>query len=210
MIEEVGTVQAVRPVAGGRSVAVRAPEIAAEARAGDSISVNGICLTVEDIAAPELHFHVGAESFARTTAANWQPGRLVNLERAMRAGDRLGGHFVQGHVDCIGRLANRVAEGQTQRFTFTMPREMLRYVVPRGSIAVDGISLTVTGIGEDSFSVAVIPYTLRHTNLQALAVGEAVNIEVDILAKYVERMLTYTAATGGELTEQFLAEHGFM
>ncbi len=128
----------------------------------------------------------------------------------MRAGDRLGGHFVQGHVDCVGQLLSRTPEGETERFSFSMPVEMLVYLAPRGSIAVDGISLTVTAVSEASFSVAIIPYTLQHTNLQSLRPGEAVNIEADILAKYVERMLAQRGLTDSDLTEEFLSEHGFV
>jgi riboflavin synthase len=209
LIEEVARVARAEPVPSGLGVIVSAPQIAATAGPGDSIAVNGVCLTVESVNGTELRFHVGAETVARTTASSWRPGRAANLERALRADSRLGGHFVQGHVDCTGRVATRRREGQTERFTITLPPEMLVYVAPRGSVAVDGISLTVTETGADSFAVAIIPFTSGHTSLADLQPGDAVNIEVDILARYIEHILRQRGVTGGGITGSFLAEHGF-
>jgi len=210
LIEEVGRVSRIQPSTGGMTLWVQAPQVAADSRPGDSIAVNGACLTVEEVVGERVGFHVGTETRQRTTADTWRPGTPVNLERPLAVGQRLGGHFVQGHVDCVGHLQQRIAEGESVRMTFSVPPEMMVYIAEKGSIAVDGISLTVTQVTADSFAVAIIPYTLDNTNLGQLAVGSPVNIEVDILAKYVRRSLGQQGGTGtSELTQEFLAEHGF-
>ena len=206
LIEETGALIGVRPTATGRDLSVRAPGIAAAAAIGDSIAVNGICLTVVSKSGDSFVCHAGAETLSRTTAGSWQPGQRANLEQALRVGDRLGGHFVQGHVDCVGQCVARRQVGETCEFTFSLPPEQASYVVEKGSITVDGISLTVTGLTESSFSVAIIPHTLANTTLADMQPGRQVNLEVDILGKYVRRAMGLPSQG---LTEQYLREHGF-
>ncbi len=210
LIEEVGQVTAISPTGEGLSLVIDAPTIGAECAAGDSVAVNGICLTVEQTNGSLLRFYVGAESVQRTTVNNWRRGTVVNLERALAAGQRMGGHFVQGHVDCVSKLIRRTPSAETIYFTFSLPALWQPFVVEKGSIAIDGISLTVTSVTEEDLSVAIIPYTLEHTNLGRLSAGAQVNIEVDILAKYVYNMLhQMPQARARTITEEFLAEHGF-
>ncbi|MGC9316561.1 MAG: riboflavin synthase [Armatimonadota bacterium] len=208
LIQEVGTIRRVRPLGGGAELEIEAAEIARTAEVGESIAINGACLTVEAAGDDCFTCHAGAETLARTTLGELSVGAPVNLERALSAGDRLGGHFVQGHVDCVGRIVARRDEGTTAWFSIEIPPEHARHVVEKGSVAVDGISLTVTEVAGATFTVAIIPHTLAHTTLDAAGPGQRVNIETDILAKYVERL------TGGEpeadITTGFLAQHGFI
>lgn len=207
IIQEIGLIERIRPTATGRDLTIQAPMLAATAQRGDSIAVNGICLTVTALEGFGFVCHAGAETLARSTARVWQPGRRVNLEPALRVGDRLGGHFVQGHVDCVGECIGRTPYGETIEFSFRLPDEYAVYLAEKGSVAVDGISLTITRVGGSSFSVAIIPYTLAHTTLNEMQPGQEANIEVDILAKYVRRMLSHCASPA--LTEDFLRDHGF-
>lgn len=207
IIQEIGVIERIRPTATGRDLTIHAPLLAATAQRGDSIAVNGICLTVTALEGSRFVCHAGAETLARSTARAWQPGRRVNLEPALRVGDRLGGHFVQGHVDCVGECLGRTPYGETIEFSFRLPEEYAVYLAEKGSVAVDGISLTVTRVVGSSFSVAIIPYTLAHTTLNEMQPGQEANIEVDILAKYVRRMLGHCPSPA--LTEDFLREHGF-
>lgn len=208
LIEEVGRIGALRRADGGADLVIEAPGIGATAVVGESIAVNGVCLTVEAPRPGGFTCHAGAETLARTTIGELAAGAAVNLERALAVGGRLGGHFVQGHVDCVGEIVRRADRGSTVYFTVTMPEEYLRFVAEKGSIAVDGISLTVTEVGSAQFSVAIIPHTLAHTTLESAGRGQRVNIETDILAKYV---LRYLGRGGpGGVTTEFLAEHGFI
>jgi riboflavin synthase len=154
------------------------------AEIGDSVAVNGVCLTVVDNANGRLGFDVAAETLRR--AKPFQ--REVNLEAALRAGDPLGGHYVQGHVDGVGRVRSSEPEGRGRRVWIEAPQEVLRYCVEKGSIAVDGVSLTIAGLDADTFAVALVPHTLAETTLARLGRGDEVNLEVDVLAKYVERL----------------------
>jgi len=206
LIQEIGAIVAVRPTSTGRDLTVRGPRVAAGAALGDSIAVNGVCLTVTALTPDGFVCHAGAETLDRSTAGAWQPGRVVNLEPALRAGDRLGGHFVQGHVDGVGACRRRTPRGETVAFEFTAPAPLLTFMAEKGSIAVDGVSLTITGLTPDGFGVAIIPHTLAATTLDTMQPGQEVNLEVDILAKYVRRAL---GLGDGGLTREFLAEHGF-
>lgn len=208
LIEEVGRIGAIRRSGGGADLLVEAPGIGATATVGESIAVNGVCLTVESARPAGFTCHAGAETLARTTIGELAAGAAVNLERALAVGGRLGGHFVQGHVDCVGEIVARADEGSTVRFAVAIPEDYLRFVVEKGSIALDGISLTVTEVGGGRFGVAIIPHTLAQTTLRDARRGQRVNIETDILAKYVRRLLG-EAGPGGVTTE-FLAEHGFI
>ena len=206
LIEEIGVITAIRPTASGRDLTVRAPEIVKSAALGDSIAVNGICLTVVSKSGDSFTCHAGAETLGRTTAENWQPGQAANLEQALQIGDRLGGHFVQGHVDCVGQCLSRWQVGETIEFSFSIPADQAGYVVEKGSITIDGISLTVTQVSESTFSVAIIPHTLASTTLAGMQQGRQVNLEVDILAKYVRRAMGLEAKG---LTAEYLREQGF-
>jgi riboflavin synthase len=173
----------------GVRLSIAAPGLAATARVGDSIALNGCCLTAVEVAGERLSFQAGAETLSRTNLAALKPGSGVNVERSLAVGDRLGGHFVTGHVDGRATLDARTDEGDWSKFWFRTPRELLRHVVSKGSIAVDGVSLTVVDVESDRFSVALIPHTLAVTTLGRLTVGSIVNIETDLLAKYIEKLL---------------------
>jgi riboflavin synthase len=167
---------------------LRAPQTASDAALGDSVAIDGCCLTVVAIDGDRLSFDAVPETLRRTTLGRLRPGTLVNLEPALRAGDRMGGHVVQGHVDAVGSLASAEPEGDAVNMTFRAPEEVLRYVIEKGSISVNGVSLTVTAFDDESFSVSVIPHTRAVTNLGRLAPGDEVNLEADLFGKYVERL----------------------
>ena len=185
LVREVGTVAA---MAGGR-LTLEAPETARGAEVGDSVAVDGVCLTVVSRDGSSLGFDAVPETLARTSLGRLGPGAHVNLETALRAGDALGGHYVQGHVDGVGTVRNVEPEGDGRRVAFDAPPELLRYVVEKGSIAVQGTSLTVAAVDDDGFEVALIPHTLDATTLGGLTPGDSVNLETDVLAKYVEKLL---------------------
>jgi riboflavin synthase len=188
IVRERGRVVSLTGGDAGLHIEIEAPETAAQASPGDSIAVSGCCLTAT--ATQNGRFAVTAipESLARTTLADLAEGAEVNLESALRAGDALGGHFVQGHVDAVGRVAHIDEEGESRRMWIEAPPDVLRYCVEKGSIAVDGVALTITSLRDDAFEVALVPHTLEVTTLGSRAPGDRVNLEVDVLAKYVERL----------------------
>ncbi|HYI75849.1 MAG TPA: riboflavin synthase [Gaiellaceae bacterium] len=188
IVRELGAVVSAEEAGGGRALVVRAAGTAAGAKVGDSVAVDGCCLTAATIAGDELTFHAVPETIARTTLGGLQAGDRVNVEPALRAGDELGGHYVQGHVDAVGRIESVEAEGDGLRVFVATPAEVLRYCVEKGSITVDGVSLTVAELSDDAFAVALVPHTLEATTLSTLRPGQGVNLEVDVLAKYVERL----------------------
>jgi riboflavin synthase len=190
IVEELGRVQAITPDAGGARLEIAATRVLDDAEIGASIAVNGCCVTV--VALGEGCFAVDAvsETLSRTDLGALQPGDRVNLERPVRLQDRLGGHLVQGHVDAAGTIRVRTPEADgSERIEFAAPEAVMRYVVEKGSITVDGISLTVAALSPEGFEVAVIPHTLAVTTLGTKEAGDTVNLEVDIVAKYVERLL---------------------
>jgi len=189
IVEARGMLAEIRPEPPGCLLVIREPKIASQTKVADSISVNGCCLTVIAADAETMAFQAGPETLARTNLGDLQPGGLVNLERALAVGDRLGGHFVSGHVDAVGTLQSRQDHGDWSFFWFEVPRRLSRQMASKGSIAVDGVSLTIVDSQPDRFSVALIPYTLAVTTLGPLQVGGKVNLETDILAKYVERLV---------------------
>jgi riboflavin synthase len=196
IVEELGTVRAVTPVAGGARLEIRADTVLGDAAVGSSISVNGCCLTVVAIGEGTWAADAVTETLDRTALGGLAPGDRVNLERPVRLADRLGGHLVQGHVDGVGHVRRRTPEADgSVRVEIAAPPAVLRYVVHKGSVTVDGVSLTVAATAPDSFTVAVIPHTLAVTTLGIRAVGDDVNLEVDVLAKYVERLLTPSATS---------------
>ncbi|OQO93772.1 riboflavin synthase [Saccharomonospora piscinae] len=185
IVEELGEVTRVEPGPGVTRLSVRGPIVTSDARHGDSIAVNGVCLTVTGVAGDEFTVDVVPETLNRTSLAGVLPGRAVNLERALAADGRFGGHVVQGHVDGVGTFLSREADGLTH---FAYPPSLARYVVEKGSVAVDGVSLTVANAAREEFAIALIPTTLNATTLGRTQPGETVNLEVDVLAKYVERL----------------------
>jgi riboflavin synthase len=202
LVEGLGTVLRSEARGSGRRIDIQPPAelTAADAAAlGDSVAVNGCCLTVVEIAHAGWSFDVGEESLNRTNLGSLQAGSRVNLERALLASARLGGHFVQGHVDGRGTVSAIELDGEWTTMTFAVAPGLSRYMVEKGSIAVDGVSLTIVKALPESFSVMLIPHTLGATTLGGRRVGDAVNLEVDLLAKYVERLLTGRNATNAEL-----------
>ena len=189
IVREVGSVVGATGGAGGLRLEIVAPRTAPVVDVGGSVSVNGVCLTAESVDGDTLVFHAVPETLARSTLGGVSSGASVNLEPALLAGDALGGHIVQGHVDGVGRVQSVEAEGEGLRVIVEAPAELLRYCVEKGSITVDGVSLTVAELHDDAFGVALIPHTLAETTLAELAPGRQVNLEVDVLAKYVERLL---------------------
>ncbi|MCA9248558.1 MAG: riboflavin synthase [Planctomycetales bacterium] len=171
----------------GKRLVIRAPQIAAEATLGESIAVNGCCLTVVAINQATFAFEAGPETLSRTNLGQLQAGSRVNLERSLQVGDRLGGHFVSGHIDAVGRLDQRDEDGEWATFWFRVPPELTRQMVSKGSIAVDGVSLTLVDVEPDRFSVQLIPHTLSVTTLGALKPGDPINLETDLLAKYAQK-----------------------
>jgi riboflavin synthase len=186
LVEAVGEVTEVKPTSGGLRLRIASP-LAAELSPGDSLAVNGVCLTVISAIDAEIHADVGPETLRVTTLGTLPRLARVNLERPLRADSRLGGHFVQGHVDGVGHVQELRAEADFHWLTVGFPRELAPYLVHKGSIAVDGISLTVAGLGTDRFDVQLVPFTLDHTNLKGARVGDRVNLECDMVGKYVVR-----------------------
>ena len=187
IIHHLATVSVLDDIAGGKGLVLSQPALAREVRPGDSLAVNGVCLTVTRVEGERLHFELGSETLQRTNLGQAQVGELVNVERPLRLGDPLGGHWVQGHVDGLATLISREHQEQFDTVWFTCPTELLSYMVPKGSVALDGVSLTLVDVLHDRFSVMLIPYTLAHTTLGLRRIGESVNVEVDILSKYVRR-----------------------
>lgn len=206
LVEVLGTIGAVKADGGGgRGLVVAAPTLAAELVVGDSVAVNGACLTVVAHDADTCRFQAGPETLRRTNLGELAAGDRVNLERALRLSDRLGGHLVQGHVDGLGHIAERRRQGDWELFWFSCPAELTRQLVTKGSVAVDGVSLTVVDVAADRFSVALIPHTLARTTLGLKQPGSAVNIETDLLAKYVWKCLH-----GGGVNPETLRQAGFL
>ena len=185
IVEEVGSVVNIS----GNGMTVRAERVMSDLKLGDSIAVNGACLTAVALSDSEFSVDLSPETMRRTSLGDLAAGGTVNLERALSASDRMGGHIVQGHVDGTGRITSKKDDGDSIIFRVRAPKSLMPYIVEKGFIAVDGISLTVVKVGTSSFTLAVIPYTLRNTNLETLSVGARVNLEADILAKYVENLL---------------------
>jgi riboflavin synthase len=189
LIREVGRIASVAGGDDGVRLDVDAPRTAAGAQVGDSVAINGVCLTVVSVSDGRFAFDAVPETLARSSLGRLEAGSRVNLEPALRAGEPLGGHYVQGHVDGVGTVRSVGAEGDGKRIWFDAPRELMRYVVEKGSIAVEGTSLTVADLDDEGFAVALIPHTLAETTLGALDRGDPVNLEADVLAKYVDRLL---------------------
>jgi riboflavin synthase len=189
IVRERGRIAAVDGGAGGIRIDVDAPATARAAGVGDSVSINGCCLTVVEVLDGHLRFDAVPETLSRSSLGALGAGSQVNLEPALRAGDALGGHYVQGHVDAVGAVRSVRTEGEGARLWIEAPVDVLRYCVEKGSITVDGVSLTIAELEPDAFAVALVPHTLAVTTLGDVQPGEPVNLEVDVLAKYVERLI---------------------
>ena len=205
IVEEIGEVREARP----GTLVIRAETVMADLKRGDSIAVDGVCLTVVDRTDRTFTVNIQPETLRRTTLGMLTAGQRVNLERAVAVGGRLGGHVVQGHVDATGQIIELRPDGDGLIVRFRAPRSLMRYIVPKGFIAVNGISLTVVETADDWFTVALVRYTRDHVALLDSGVGAAVNLEVDVLAKYVERLLI-DRGTAGSLTLDKLRDAGFV
>ncbi len=189
LVEEVGKVREIKKSSKGAKLKVECKNVLEGTKTGDSIAVNGVCLTVVELGENFLSFDISYETLRRSSLSLIKPGSPVNLERALKLGDRLGGHILQGHVDTTTKITAIKREGEGYTFTFKLPKAYTHLVVEKGSIGIDGISLTIADIFPDSFTVSVIPHTFEKTNLKFKKPGDAINLEFDIIGKYVEKML---------------------
>jgi riboflavin synthase len=208
LVTDLGVVERIEPRSGGARLAIRPGSLpVAELVLGESVACNGACLTVVERGGGTMSFDAVPETLARTTLGGWRAGTRVNLERALRLSDRLGSHLVQGHVDAVGKVLARVAEGQGARLTIALPPSIAPLVAEKGSIAVDGVSLTVARALRDRFEVALIPETLARTVLGDAAPGTLVNLEADVVARHVARLREFAGASG--VTEGSLKDWGY-
>ncbi len=209
IVQEIGSVAGVVKRAGGIVLSVRAPGAAEELRVDDSVAVSGVCQTVVRCGGDTFEVEAVEETLRKTTLGSLNHGARVNLELALRVGDRLGGHLVQGHVDCVGEIVGVEKRPMSWMVTVGFPEEFARYIIPVGSIAVDGISLTVAAVEQRRFTVSVIPHTLEKTTLVDVAAGRQVNLEFDLVGKYIERLTAGRTGGGGGITGEKLSGWGF-
>jgi riboflavin synthase len=207
IVEEMGSVKELRRDAGAARLTISADVVLGNTVVGDSICVNGVCLTVVDLTNREFSADIAMETLKITNLGELRSGSKINLERALQLSARIGGHLVSGHVDAIGRIRNKREEGNGWRFFLDAPENVLRYVIKKGSIAIDGISLTVADVDKSGFSIAIIPHTAKLTTLGFKSAGESVNLESDIIGKYVERLLSGRGEGGVSL--ELLQKNGF-
>ncbi|HKJ04858.1 MAG TPA: riboflavin synthase [Geopsychrobacteraceae bacterium] len=212
LIQEVGTVRKIDRRGSSAMLSIASKLTDDDLQLGESIAVNGVCLTVTGWDSNSFTAEVSPESLGCTTLGGIQPGSSVNLERALRLCDRLGGHLVSGHVDCIAKVRKRYQDHNAARFEFSVPQSSLRYLVEKGSVAIDGISLTVNIVSAEGFEVAIIPHSLERTTLKDKKIGDQVNIETDLIGRYVERLLERGSEVPvkGGLNLDFLAKNGFL
>jgi len=214
IVEEMGVIKRLEKSGAGTTLTILASTVMDDLEAGASVSVNGACLTVVSVGEREFAVEVSPETLAVTTLGQLAAGTPVNLERAMRVHDRIGGHLVAGHVDGVGSIRNRTPEGNAIVLTIEAPREVLRYCVHKGSITLDGISMTINEVSDRNFSVAVIPHTAKATTLGLKKPGETVNLEADLIGKYVERLLQdhgqLPAKPAPVIDRDYLQKHGLI
>ncbi len=210
IIQEVGHVSSIKTAGAKRRLTVAATSVVRELREGDSVSVSGVCLTAIEISKSNFSADLAQETWLRTSFSRLKPGALVNLELPMRANGRFDGHIVQGHVDGTGTVISfdSIPDGNDYRLKINVPSELSRYIVPKGSLSIEGISLTVAAIDGTNVEIAIIPHTSELTNLRSLSRGDPVNLEVDVVAKYVEKMIAPEKA-GGSLNIAKLVSQGF-
>ncbi len=214
IIEAVGEIAAIEPKGGDVRLRVRSGKLPLDGvQLGDSIATSGVCLTVVDLPGDGYWADVSGETLSCTSLGDWQVGQTVNLERALTPTTRLGGHLVSGHVDGVGEVVERHDDARSVRFAIRAPRELARYIAAKGSICVDGVSLTVNAVDGDWFELNIVPHTLAETTIADFQAGRRVNLEVDIIARYLERLLLGDKAAepgSAGITQAFLAEHGFL
>jgi len=208
IIEELGSVKALRRSAGSARLTVSASAVLGGTMRGDSICVNGVCLTVVEMGASEFSADVAQETLNVTNLGELHVGQQVNLERALQLSSRIGGHLVTGHVDAVGRIRRKTQEGNSWRITIETPGKALRYIIKKGSVAIDGISLTVADIDPSGFSIAMIPHTAKLTTLGTKNNGDSVNLETDIIGKYVEKLVSGRSEEG--VSMDLLKQNGFL
>ena len=208
IVESVGYVREIKGAERGVSLRILVPDIFDDLKTGDSVAVDGVCLTARVVNVDDFVADVSVETLGRTTLGKLKTGDKVNMERALRLSDRLGGHIVSGHIDGTARLQAKAKEGESVKLSFVLGKELLRYLINKGSIAIDGISLTVNEVMDMGFSVNIIPHTAQNTTILDKKAGDEANIEVDVIGKYVERLLE--KGKESRIGEGFLLEHGFM
>lgn len=212
IVEEIGRIRRIHESGDGASIVIEGKKVLGDVKLGDSIATNGVCLTVNQFDTSSFQVDVMAETMRRSNLKGLKTGDLVNLERAVAVGDRLGGHLVSGHIDGIGVISQYKQEDNAVWITIDTPTELLKYIISKGSIAVDGVSLTVAYVDEKSFKVSVIPHTRDETTLIDKGVGELVNLECDMIGKYVEKLMFFdkNMEKKKDISLGFLAEHGFI
>lgn len=216
LVEEVGTVESVKKGPKSATITIKAEKILEDTKLGDSIATNGVCLTVTSFTSGGFGVDVMAETMRRSNLNNLSPGNKVNLERALRLGDRLGGHIVSGHIDGVGTIKDFQQEDNAIWVSITASPSILKYIINKGSIAVDGISLTVAYLDDECFKVSIIPHTGDETTLLEKSIGDKVNLEVDMIGKYVERLLFLkddnkeSNVSESDIDIEFLSKHGFL
>ena len=212
LVEEVGTIKSIEPIGANQSKLVISCQMIQEGmKLGDSVAVNGVCLTVIRFDSQKIDVELSTETLKKSLFSKKGTGTIVNLERALQVGDRLGGHIVQGHVDSLATVLQIDKTGDFYEIAFSLNTDISRYLVDKGSITIDGISLTIAKLTETDFSVAIIPHTFQNTALSSLQPGSAVHIETDIIARYIERLLPFQQqeAQKADITPEFLRKHGF-
>lgn len=212
IIEDRGKIQAIKKGIESATLTISSSVVASDLKLGDSVAVNGVCLTVTGFDKHTFRVDAVPETMSRSNLKNLHAGNEVNLERALKVGDRLGGHMVSGHVDAIGHLQQVDSDENAVWFTIGVEQDQIKYLVPKGSVAVDGISLTVVDVTDDAFTVSVIPHSLQETTLAGKKAGDAVNIECDMTAKYIERFLNWNdkPKQGGSVSMEYLRKHGYV
>lgn len=217
LVQALGTVKRCQSMGADFQLSVAAPEVfMGDVRTGDSIAVNGVCLTVIQFSKTDFVADMSVETVNSTTVKKWRSGLMVNLEKALTLSTRLGGHIVTGHVDGVGRIIRKLDSGRSWLFEINAPSALHRYLAPKGSVTIDGVSLTINQFRHETVSINVVPHTLRETILQWLSVGSEVHIEVDILARYAEQLLRYRASDSNDsrasssLSKRVLVDNGFL
>ncbi len=210
IIEEIGFIKQIQRKPQGGTLAIAASHVLVDSKIGDSIAIDGACLTMTQVDEAGFKADISAETLRRTTLGERKLGDAVNLERPLQLGDRLNGHLVLGHVDDVGIISGWQDEGDSSLMRVSVSSEVMRYVVYKGSVCVDGISLTIASLFDDGFEIALIPHTKAVTTLGSKQIGNRVNIEVDLLGRYIERLLTNQSPKSDSIDLSFLAEHGYL